>query len=410
MAGPGYYLLGDEEIKEVMDVLESRHFSRYGDDNDVNFKRKVITFEKEFSEKMGAKHCIAVNSGASALMTCLAALGIGAGDEVIVPGFTFAASITSIILSNAIPVLAEIDESLTVDPIDIEKKITERTKAIMPVHLLGNPCDMDRIMEIANKYGLYVIEDCCQAVGASYKGKRVGAIGDIGAHSLNNFKMLTAGEGGAVVTNNDEYYERAYAFHDQGHKPYRVGEENWQRKYLGMNFRINELTGALALAQLRKLDYILSTLRNKKKKLKEMLLDIDGLGFRVINDEEGECATLLTAIFESKEIAERFAKEIGSKTNANLNWHVYNYMDNVLNKETISKNGCPYTCEKYGNSVIYSKHMLPRTDDLLGRSVNISVGVIDKGLGSTFGIGILSNDDEIVEVAERIKGVMKIII
>lgn len=149
MAGPGYYLLGDEEIKEVMDVLESRHFSRYGDDNDVNFKRKVITFEKEFSEKMGAKHCIAVNSGASALMTCLAALGIGAGDEVIVPGFTFAASITSIILSNAIPVLAEIDESLTVDPIDIEKKITERTKAIMPVHLLGNPCDMDRIMEIA---------------------------------------------------------------------------------------------------------------------------------------------------------------------------------------------------------------------------------------------------------------------
>ncbi|GAG39613.1 unnamed protein product, partial [marine sediment metagenome] len=238
--------------------------------------------------------------GTSALITSLATLGIGPGDEVIVPGYTFIASISSIIYAKAIPILAEIDESLNIDPRDIRKKITKRTKAIMPVHMLGNPCDMDSIMEIAEEFGLYVVEDSCQALGATYKGKKLGSIGDIGAFSLNIYKTITTGDGGVVVTDDDNLYERAFGFHDQGHKPYRMGLEIGHRSLIGMNLRINELTGAVALAQLRKTDNIISILRDKKRKLKNAISGNKKLGFRKINDE-GEIATLLTLLFKDKQ-------------------------------------------------------------------------------------------------------------
>ena len=285
--GPGSFLIGEEEKEEVMDVLESGHLFRYGSEDDPNFKKKVFTLEQEFSQLIGVKHAVAVNSGTSALLTCLAALGIGPGDEVIVPGYTFIASISTIIMSRAIPILAEIDESLTLDPNDVEKKITNKTKAIMPVHMLGNPCDMDAIMDIARRHDLLVIEDCAQAAGASYHGKRLGSIGNIAGYSLNVYKTVTAGDGGIVVTDNYDYYERAFAFHDQGHKPLRTGVEIGKRSIVGMDFRMNELTGACALAQVRKIDLVLSTLREKKRKLKNAISGIPGIKFRKINDQEG---------------------------------------------------------------------------------------------------------------------------
>jgi 8-amino-3,8-dideoxy-alpha-D-manno-octulosonate transaminase len=380
---------------------------RYGSEDDPNFKKKVATFEKEFAQKLDAKYCVAVSSGTGALMCCLAALGIGPGDEVIVPGYTFIASISSIILSNAIPVLAEVDESLTIDPEDIKRKITKKTKAIMPVHMLGNPCDMDKIMEIAKEHNLYVIEDCCQAAGASYKGKRVGTIGDIGAFSLNVFKTITAGDGGAVVTNNYDLYEKAFAFHDQGHKPNRTGVEIGNRSIVGMNMRLNELSGAVALAQARKMDYILDILREKKAKLKGLVSEIPGIEFRRINDEKGECATLLTLLFKDKETAEKFALKVGSKTISHSGWHVYNNMEQILHKKTATEYKCPYVCEAYGKDIEYSAHMLPQTDDILERAVNISVGVVDGGLGSAFGININSTDEDIKTVANKISEIMK---
>lgn len=173
MPGPGAYFFGDEERKELLDVMETGYLSRYGKEDDPMFKHKVVTFEKEFAKYIGTRNAVAVNGGTGALITSLAALGIGPGDEVIVPGYTFIASISSIIYAKAIPILAEIDESLNIDPKDIRKKITKRTKAIMPVHMLGNPCDMDSIMEIAEEFGLYVVEDSCQALGATYKGKNL---------------------------------------------------------------------------------------------------------------------------------------------------------------------------------------------------------------------------------------------
>ena len=209
MPGPGAYLFGEEEKKELLDVMESGYLFRYGVESDPKFKHKVVNFEREFAKLIGVKHAVAMSSGTGAIMCCLAGLGIGKGDEVIVPGYTFIASLSAILLMNATPVLAEIDESLTIDPNDIEKRITPRTKAIMPVHMLGNPADMDRIMAIAKKHNLFVIEDCCQAAGAVYKGKHVGTIGHIGAFSLNVFKTFTAGDGGIVTTNNDDYYELA---------------------------------------------------------------------------------------------------------------------------------------------------------------------------------------------------------
>jgi len=398
MPGPGSFLMGEEEKKEVLDVLESGYLFRYGSEDDPAFKRKVATLEKEFAKYIGVKHSIAVSSGTSALLICLAALGIGPGDEVIVPGYTFIASISSIIYARAIPVFVEIDESLTINPDDIEKRITKKTKAIMPVHMLGNPCKMDKIMEIAKKHNLYVIEDACQANGATYKGKKVGSIGDISAFSLNVFKTISAGDGGIVVTNDNDLYEKAFGFHDQGHKPSRMGVEVGERSIIGLNFRINELTGAVALAQLRKIENIISTMHEKKKKLKDAISGIKGFGFRELNDEE-ECATLLTLIFDDKDRADKFCGKVGTKTVYNSGWHVYNNMENILGKKMPTKINCPFTCQYYGENVEYAAHMLPKTDDILQRAVNISVGVIDGGLGAGFGISILSTDKEIADCA-----------
>jgi dTDP-4-amino-4,6-dideoxygalactose transaminase len=405
--GPGSYLFGDEERKELLDVMESGYLFRYGSQNDLNFKHKVVTFEKELSEYTGSDHCIAVSSGTGALLCCLAALGIGPGDEVIVPGYTFIASISSIILSRAIPVLAEINESLTIDPDDIRSKITNKTKAIMPVHMLGNPCDMDKIMDIAEEHGLYVIEDCCQAAGASYKGRKVGTIGHIAAFSLNVFKTISCGDGGMVITDNYDLYEKAFGFHDQGHKPNRMGVEVGNRSIVGMNMRMNELSGAVALAQLRKMDKILQTLHKKKKMLKDLVAKIPGIQFRKINDESGECATLLTLIFKNKETADRFCGIIGSKTISHSGWHVYNNMEQILEKKTSTEYKCPYVCEAYGQDIKYAAHMLPKTDGILDRAVNISVGVVDAGLGAGVGINITSTDEEISACAKIIEAAMK---
>ncbi len=405
--GPGSYVFGTEEKKELMDVIESGYLFRYGTEGVDGFVHKVASFEKEMEQRLNLRHVVATSSGTGALLCCLAALGIGAGDEVIVPGYTFIASISTIVLANAIPVLAEVDESMTIDPAKIEALITDRTKAIMPVHMLGNPCDMDAIMAIAKKHNLYVIEDCCQAVGASYKGKRLGSYGDMAAYSLNVFKTITAGDGGAVGTNDDTLYERAFGFHDQGHKPSRMGVEVGNRSIVGMNMRMNELTGAVSLAQIRKLDGILKTLRTKKAKLKGMLQGLPHVSFRKINDEAGECATLLTLLFDTAELAERFCEKIGSRPVAYSGWHVYNNMEQILNRVTGAAANCPYNCPRFPSAREYHKHMLPQTDDIVARAVNISVGVVDKGLGSSFGININSSDEEIEEVGSRLSEIIR---
>ena len=390
MAGPGSYCIGDEERREVLDVLESGHLFRYGDLDDPKFKRKVYTFEKEFAEYCGVKHALATSSGSGAILVCLLAVGIKRGDEIIVPAYTFVASYSSTIFAGAVPVLAEIDESLCIDPGDIERRITPKTRAIMPVHMLGNPCNMDAIMDIADRHGLLVIEDACQACGGAYKGRKLGSIGNMGAFSLNLFKTVTAGDGGVVVTDRDDLYERAFALHDQGHTPNRAGVQVGSRCILGMNFRVNELLGAVALAQLRKIDKIVSTLREKKATFKKMISDCDGFKFRTLNDPEGECGTLCTVIFDTAQQARKVCETLGTDTVDHSGWHVYSNMEHV--SEYLKEAGQPY-----------GKGAYPRTDDILSRSINISIGVVDAGLGAGFGINILSSDEEIEAAAERFR-------
>jgi dTDP-4-amino-4,6-dideoxygalactose transaminase len=399
MPGPGAFLVGEEERREVEEVLETGYVSRYGIIDNPRFKRKVVLLEQELAKHIGVKHCVAVNGGTGAIMAALVALGVGPGVKVLVPGYTFVASISAVIAVGGQPILTEIDESLTMDPKDLEQKITKDTKVIMPVHMLGNPCDMNPIMEVAKKHNLFVLEDCCQALGASYKGNKLGSIGDIGAFSLNINKTITCGDGGVVTTNDKNLYERAFGFHDQGHLPLRMGVEIGKRSLIGINLRLNELTGAFALGQLRKLDRILQMLKEKKTKLKHAIIagDIKNMEFRKINDSD-ECHTLLTVLFKDKPITSRVAEALNTTTVDHSGWHVYNNMEQIL----------AYT-DSEGNK-LYQKHMLPQTDDILSRAINLSVGVVDPGLGASFGINILSTDEEIEKTAEEFIRIVKPIV
>lgn len=390
MAGPGSQWIGREELNEVMDVMESGYLFRYGSLDDPRFKHKVYTLEKEFAEYCGVRYALATSSGSSALICALKAVGIQPGDEVIVPAYTFVASFSSIIHAGGVPVLTEIDESLDIDPVDIGRRLTRKTKAIMPVHMLGNACDMDAIMALAKKHGLAVVEDACQANGGSYKGRKLGSIARIGAFSLNIFKTVTAGDGGMVVSDDEELYKTAFQFHDQGHSPLRAGVEVGKRSVLGMNFRMNEITGAVALAQLRKMPRIIATLRRKKKKLKEAISGSPGLSFRRLNDPAGDCATLLTVLFKNAEKATRVSGRLGTATLDHSGWHVYANMEHL--NRYLKEQGRPHDRGAY-----------PRTDNILARALNLSVGVVDAGLGAAFGINIDSTEEEIERTARAFR-------
>jgi dTDP-4-amino-4,6-dideoxygalactose transaminase len=396
MPGPGVYFNDEAEVREVMEVLKSGHLSRNGSDNDPNFCHKVVDLEQEFAARMGVPYAVAVCSGTAALMASLIAAGIGPGCDVLVPGYTFVATFSAVIAIGATPVMVEIDDSLDMDPIDLEQKITPRTRAVIPVHMLGNPCNMDAICAVARKHDLVIIEDCCQALGGSYKGHMLGTFGALGAFSLNNYKVINAGDGGLLITASEEMYQKAFGFHDQGHRPLRKGVEIGNRTMIGINLRMNELTGAYALAQLRKLDLILKTLREKKARFKNALNDahLEGLSFRTINDP-GECATLLTIQVEDTKTAAKTTQLLKTKTVDQSGWHVYNNMEQIL--AYCDSNGTP----------LYREHMLPKTDDILSRSINLSVGVLDPGLGSDFGINVLSTNDEIDSKAEEFIRLMK---
>ena len=373
MGGPGSYLLGKEEEKELLDVIRNGYLSRYGKLGQDGFQGKVLTFEKEMAERLNINYTFGCNSGTSALLCCLASLGIGAGDEVIVPGFTFVATYAAVIMSNAIPVLAEIDESLNMDPTRIEELITPRTKAIIPVHMHGNPADMDPIMEIAKKHNLHVIEDSCQSVGGSYKGTYLGGIGEIAAYSLNWYKTITCGDGGMVVTNSEDLYVRAYSFHDQAHRPARIDDYTNGRTLIGLDFRMNELSGAVCVAQGRKLLDLCETLRAKKKIVKDIVKEkAPQIKFRKLNDP-GEVGHIMCIIFDTADQASKFTELTGYKSNADSGWHVYNNMEHVLTHQTATAARCPFDCPRFPNKYEMKKNMLPQTDDILARSFNITI-------------------------------------
>jgi dTDP-4-amino-4,6-dideoxygalactose transaminase len=402
MPGPGVELIGEEEIAEVMEVLTNRSLSRYGDDADPRFGAKVRQVEQEIAALAGVRYGLGVHGGGSSgLWLSLMALGVGPGDEVIVPGFTFVASISAIVYARALPVLAEVDDSFNLDPADVEARITPRTRAIIVVHMLGAPARLDELRDIADRHGIFLIEDCAQAFGATYQGQGVGGIGHTGVYSFNEYKTITCGDGGMVVTDDEDVYTRLFAIHDQGHAPLRGGSKYAERPFLGMNFRMTELSGAVLLAQVRKLDLIRDHLRANKQIVKSAIADLPGLGFRTIVDPEGDLATHLVVTFPSADMAAAVADALGSITLDASGWHVYSNMEHLLERRTVSGRGCPFDCECHGgDGAGYYRGMLPATDALLARSMSIGIGVFDTNL-APFGLRMRDDDAAARRCAER---------
>jgi len=370
---PGAMMIGEEEKRAVLEVLESKSLFRFYGPKPLY---KVAEFEREFAEFVGTKYALAVTSGTAALNVGIAALEIGPGDEVIVPAFTFIASVDAVVCQRAIPIFAEIDYSLGLDPDDLEKKITERTKAIMPVHLQGVPCKMDELMEIAERYGLKVIEDCAQGIGAKYRGKPVGSIGDVGAFSLQLNKLITCGDGGVVVTNNEEIYEKAVRYHDHGN--FRETSLFEIKKkcepFIGQVYRMNELSAAVALEQLRKLNKIVSLLRRVHDRVIKGIEDIEGIKLREMPDKEGVTGQSICFFTKEAKVAEMFIKALraeGIPAGSLYGGMPVYSLPQVLNKRTLNRVGCPWTCPFYKGKVEYKIGMCPRTEDIMRRTVFI---------------------------------------
>ena len=404
MPGPGIELVGAEETAEVMEVLQSGYLSRYGPSDDPAFGAKVHHVEEAIAELTGVKHALALHGGGSAaLWIALLSLGVGAGDEVIVPGFTYVASISAIVYTGATPVLAEIDQTFDLDPADVESKITPRTRAIMVVHMLGGPARIDELKAVADRHGIPLVEDCAQAFGATYKGRGVGGFGAVGTFSFNEYKTITCGDGGMIVTDDDELYERAFAMHDQGHAPDRLESKYAPRPFLGMNFRMTELSGAVLGAQVRKLDTITSHLRANKAIVKDMLEEVPMIGFRTLTDPEGDLATHLVVVLPTRQMANAVVGEVGSLTLAESGWHTYSRMNHLLEQRTINGKGCPFDCGDPDHAhAAYRAGMLPRTDDLLERSVSIGIGVKDANL-APFGLRMRDGEAEARQVGARFR-------
>ena len=387
MPGPGIELIGAEEIAEVLEVLNSRYMSRYGPSDDPSFGAKVHRIEEEVAKLAGVGYGLGLSGGGSAaLWLAMLGLGIGSGDEVIVPGFTYVASISSIVYTGATPVLAEIDETFDLDPADVEAKITPRTAAILVVHMLGGPARIDELKAIADRHGIPLIEDCAQAFGATYHGRGVGGFGAVGTYSFNEYKTITCGDGGMLVTDDQALYERCFAMHDQGHAPHRLESKYAPRPFLGMNLRMTELSGAVLLAQVRKLDLIRSHLRANKAIVTSILEEVPDIGFRTLTDPQGDLATHLVVTLPTAEIASRVTREVGSRTLSESGWHVYSQMDHVLERRTVTGKGCPFDCSHTDHSHgEYRVGMLPQSDALLARSISIGIGVRDSNL-APFGL------------------------
>jgi 8-amino-3,8-dideoxy-alpha-D-manno-octulosonate transaminase len=338
---PGFELFGKEERKEVNDVLENGVLMRYGFDGMRNGHSKAREFEQAFAKRMQTNHCQLVSSGTAALTVALTAAGVGAGDEVIMPTFTFVASFESIMMLGAVPVLVDIDDTLTLDPKAVEKAITPKTKCVMPVHMCGSMADLGALKAICDKHNLLLLEDACQALGGSYAGKPLGAYGDLGCFSFDFVKTITCGEGGAVITNNKNYYINADQYQDHGHD--HIGNDRGAETHphLGYNFRISELNAAVGIAQLRKLDDFLAIQKKHYSIIREALEKVDGVTFRRVPETGVENYSFINFFLPTQELTEKAHKALGENgVDACFywfknNWHYINGWEHLRNLKSL---------------------------------------------------------------------------
>lgn len=372
---PGAVSIDDDEINGAVAVLKNKTpFRYYGPNPSLN---KVKEFETSLAKKFGVNYGLAVTSGTASLVVALRAAGIGVGDKVIVPTCTFIATPGAVVDVGAVPVFCEIDDSFTLNPDKIKDCVDEHVKAIIVVPILGYPCKMDRIMEEAKKYNLVVIEDVAQSMGSKFKGQYCGTFGDLGCFSLQINKILTTGEGGAVLTNDAKLYERAVRYHDQGmfrEKEGFLATNEAEDIFLGIDYRMNEVNGAIACAQLRKLDGIIANMRRNKRIIAEGIRDIKGIQQATINDADGDCGNSLIILFESKEKRIEFAKAMcaeGTPIGSLYNAEPIYMVPQLLHQRTVNKDNFPFNLFP---DVKYTRDMCPESVDLLGRHSTVAIG------------------------------------
>lgn len=370
-----------DKIRELLEQEDPEpnagNFFRY-----YNEHSRVEEFEKKFAEKMGSPYALAVNSGTSALIASMVAAGIGPGDEVIVPAYTFFASVSAIVVAQAIPIIVEIDETLTISPEAIEKAITPQTKAIVCVHMIGLNCNMEKINAIARKHNLIVIEDTAQACGGKYKGKYLGTWGDFGCISLDAFKVIATGEGGMVMCKNEHHDTRARSWHDTAAcwRPDRYAKERCEGElFCGENYRMNELEGAIGLAQLRKLDWINESCRKTWNRIRESVKLPNGVKWIEPNDPAGVCGYQAPMLFEDQEYAVRIQKAkigIGGRalheTQGVRDWHVAWYWEHIIEKKASNAAGYPFTIPLVKHPINYTVDSWPETKRIMSHMCTIA--------------------------------------
>ena len=339
---PGFELFGEEERKEVNEVLETGILMRYGFDVPRKGIWKAKELEKAITEVFGCKYAHLTSSGTSALTTALAALHIGAGDEVIMPAFTFVASFEAVLSVGAIPVLVDIDETLTLNPASVRLAITPKTKCIMPVHMCGSMADLDALKQICDEYQLILLEDACQSIGGSYKGKSLGTIGHAGTFSFDFVKTITCAEGGVVMTNSEELFQKSDAYTDHGHDHLGVDRGADLHPFIGYNYRISELHAAVGLAQIRKLGTFLALQKKNCQALRGYLEQIPELCFRVIPEGGVDSCSFLSWFLPSEKMTKAVVEELkeqgilaGNFYWFDNNWHYISKWDHLKQAATL---------------------------------------------------------------------------
>ncbi|WP_350291997.1 DegT/DnrJ/EryC1/StrS family aminotransferase [uncultured Croceitalea sp.] len=369
---PGFELFGDKEKSEVEKVLDTGVLMRYGFDGMRDGQWKAKELEAALANRMEVSHVHLLSSGTAALTVALASAGIGAGDEVIMPTFTFVASFESILALGAIPVLVDVDDTLTLNPKAVEKSITDKTKVIMPVHMCGSMADLDALKALCNKYGLLLLEDACQAIGGSYKGKPLGSIGDLGCFSFDYVKTITCGEGGAMVTNNGDYYENAHKYSDHGHD--HIGNDRGaeQHPFLGYNFRISELNAAVGCAQILRLNEFITIQEHNYTLLRSALAQIPQVSFRRVPNGGVENYSFLNFFLPSEEITRKAHKALGENgIDAcfywyDNNWHYYRKWEHLTNLKSLGK----LPAEVKEGLPDYSKSDFSNSDHWISRTIS----------------------------------------
>lgn len=376
---PGYELFGAEERKEVNDVLETGIIMRYGFDGPRKGNWKAKELEAAICETFGSKYAQLTSSGTTALSAAMAVLGIGYGDEIIMPSFTFVASFEAVLSVGAVPVLVDIDETLTLDIEAVRKAITPKTKCIMPVHMCGSMARLDELKQICDEHKLILLEDACQSIGATYKGKSVGTIGHAGTFSFDFVKTITCGEGGVVMTNDEALYTKLDGYTDHGHDHLGVDRGADLHPFIGTNYRISELHAAVGLAQIRKVQGFLATQKKNHTQLKSMLAAIPEVSFRVIPDESGDSCSFISWFLPTEALTRAVVAEMkaqgilpGNFYWFDNNWHYVRKWDHLKEVKSLQ----PVSPEQAAALQKLQTQDFSASDAIISRCISTSISLL----------------------------------